>query len=310
MNQRSGPNRNLPIANMKRRGAKTNLPKTITKKSHRKSASPVIPAPSPAKNSHKEKADDYAEAKEADGEQQSTRKRETNSMSIFIVVALSLIAAAPIGIAIANWQKGSYGNLKAALFWGIGAYLLVGAVLVFAYYSYVIKPAKTDGPRAFLDVTSARVFRGQMLERVEPDPPHYRARIIAENAELLIGDVPVVEVVLTNTGGDMARRVKGVVVVTLGDMIGENPNYYGTPIYPLQSVVDLPKGRTLIYHSPNPAVLTAEDLKAIREFRKYLLMYGVITYLDPHEERKTKFCFLYDPLLFRLGQCPAHNSFE
>src|SRR5262249_7379549 len=122
---------------------------------------------------------------------------------------------------------------------------------------------------------------------------------------------PVPDVIITNTGSRIAKEVKGIILVTLGPMIGENPDYTaGTPMYPLQSVTDLAKGRFVIYNTPWAGVLTAEDVKDINEFRKYITVYGYVTYLDGTKRRTTKFCYLYNPRIYLLSQCPVHNSLE
>ncbi|HJP95023.1 MAG TPA: hypothetical protein VJ875_23885 [Pyrinomonadaceae bacterium] len=166
---------------------------------------------------------------------------------------------------------------------------------------------------AFLEVTSVKIFRARindLAETSEPGRLMAHARIIGENAELQVGDTPVPEVVITNTGSNMAHKVRGIILVSLGPMIGENPDYKGTPMYPLQSVTDLAKGGFVIYNSPWAGVLTAQDLQEINEFRKYIVVYGYVTYLDADKLRTTKFCYLYNPRLYRLSQCPTHNSLE
>jgi hypothetical protein len=289
-----------------RRGAKTNLPY----KSQGRLRRLTTQSSPPIQNRHKEKTNSHPQKKEVDGEQHPNQIRNTNRMTAFIILALTLITAGPIGIAIACWQKDGYENLLASFFWGIGSYILVGAVLGFAYYSYVVLPAKSRTGSPLLEVTTAKIYRGQPLDQVEPDPPQRRAKIIAENAELLAGDVPVFEVTITNTGDRIAKQVKGFVNLTLADMIGENPTYVGMRVSPLQSVTDLAKGEDMIYSAAHNIILSEEDLKAIRAARKYLMAYGVISYLDGNKERQTKFCFMYSPVTFHLGRCPAHNSYQ
>src|SRR5436190_15728064 len=64
-------------------------------------------------------------------------------MIAFLWTLLFVIEVILFGITIASWQKGS---VWSGLWWGIGGYVVLGIGAVFAYYFYVIEPAKTANP--------------------------------------------------------------------------------------------------------------------------------------------------------------------
>src|SRR5689334_4307417 len=95
-----------------------------------------------ARNGHQKEAGKHAEREETQSPDKNDTPRKGNVMNIFISSVLFVIFNIPLAIAIAYWQKGGYGNLRLALWWGIGWWGVLGTGLSIAFHYYVITPTK------------------------------------------------------------------------------------------------------------------------------------------------------------------------
>src|SRR5256885_13886816 len=90
----------------------------------------------PPKSSSDKNANDDSKNEEVQISEHNPNRRMSAFLSIMLLVAGGIL----FSIAVANWQKGS---VWAALWWGIGGFLLFGVGAVLTYYYYVIKPTLT-----------------------------------------------------------------------------------------------------------------------------------------------------------------------
>jgi hypothetical protein len=95
-----------------------------------------------AQNSHNEKANGHANTKSAKEENQQARSRRGITLSNFLIFAFGSVGLVFIGLAINYHTKGGHDAAVLALRWGIIGYVLFGVGLYFAYYEYVVKPAR------------------------------------------------------------------------------------------------------------------------------------------------------------------------
>src|SRR5689334_25217382 len=95
-----------------------------------------------AQDSQREKTDDQAKAESIKEEDHQAGSRKRIVLSNFLIFVFGSVGLVFIGLAINYHTKGGYGPAKLALLWGIIGYVLFGVGLYFAYYEYVIKPAR------------------------------------------------------------------------------------------------------------------------------------------------------------------------
>ena len=136
------------------------------------------------------------------------------------------------------------------------------------------------------------------------------ARIISPEDRPKLGALNVLEVTLVNSGSSPAKNVSGKAFIGLLDapISTDDPPYPKTAA-PISSVSVVPRDGPLIYHAPYEGTLRADDILAIQNSRKFLVIYGIVDYMDVFNRHwQTKFCFHYRPDTDDMAACPAHNT--
>ena len=152
--------------------------------------------------------------------------------------------------------------------------------------------------RAYLGVKDAQFCR-------VPQTNQHIGKVICGKEELKPGDFPVLDVTTANSDHTPASVDSSMAIVEVRDnMISDNPVYNkGTNMEPIQGVSTVPKDGTFALHNPTGIQLCAEDIIAIQSYKKYLVIYGLITYRDVFKvARKTKFCYFYSPRYLKSVQ--------
>jgi hypothetical protein len=125
------------------------------------------------------------------------------------------------------------------------------------------------------------------------------------------------EIKLVNTGSTPAKRlqIRNYWTISAAPALPEHPEY------PAQnessvSVAVLAPGEEGIKSNPDLRGLPREDMKAVEAKRKWLILYGLISYEDVFGiSRTTKYCAFYPPEHpfednRALTYCPTHNTME
>src|SRR5438874_2539737 len=72
---------------------------------------------------------------------QSKQKRH-KPMSVFLSTIVLVVGGLLFAVALVYWDKGGYANNWKAMWWGIGAFEVLGIGMAFTFYSTVIVPSR------------------------------------------------------------------------------------------------------------------------------------------------------------------------
>lgn len=131
---------------------------------------------------------------------------------------------------------------------------------------------------------------------------------------LKAGDLPHLIVKFTNSGATPALKVRNS--YTARTMVNFPPdNIQIGPVVGVQSNRVIAKdGPLSINTALDTGPLSPKDIKDLNtpitrdSFKLYLVIYGITTYEDIFaNERATRFCFYYNPVLDSMSSCPTHN---
>jgi hypothetical protein len=246
-----------------------------------------------SQNSHEEKADDQAKAEPTKKEDKQARLRRYFSMSNFIIAVTFFVAAVFISIAINYHTKGGYGSIRMALLWGIASYAVLGIATYFAYYEYVVKPAralertrqKADAERTLLS-ERPELF----VESVYPEP-------------FVTGHPNRMRLQIANRGRTTAHQVKlrSTHAVLPSDFKG--PLAYVTQ--PPDSWHPIGAGARFDLTSVASWNMTAWHVTEILAQRAILFFYGKGTYQDEGGRVFSfQFCTMFKASMSAMVVCP------
>lgn len=235
----------------------------------------------PADNSHEKDRDDNAKRNTVQSKKDNRFSRKAYQMSAFLSIIFLVVVGIVAGIAISNWQKGSY---WAAFFWGLAAYLLFGVGIFFTYYSYVIIPARqatpTERPDLFFVQIKTESFR--------------------------VGEPIVCWAAIKNGGRIAAHNISLVPNIALQLSTFDGPLKYHAgadeDVHPNLS----PSAEHIILCNSGDIVMTQERIDAVISGRAQVFFYGKGRYEDETGREYTiDFCALYQPTIPQaMSMCP------
>lgn len=236
-----------------------------------------------SKNSHKEKADDQAEAKAAEEGNQKAGSGKGFGLSNFLIFAFGSIGLVFIGIAINYHTKGGYDSTKLALLWGIIGYGLFGVGLYFAYYEYVVKPVRAaERARQTADAKEESV-----TANASAAIPVERPDVFLEHAEmepLKTGQRASARLVIRNAGKVNAYQLRIRTALSYVNSVGPAPlvDYFAPNIVmpePFQFDV-LPAQERLGLNPKSEQPLSKKDIKEVNARSRLLVLTGLGEYED------------------------------
>ena len=194
-------------------------------------------------------------------------------MSIFLSVVILTVFGVLATIAVANWQKG---NLWDAMWWGIAAYVLLGAGAIFTYYYSVIQPAENAATTA--------IDRPELVFDATIDP-------------LVAGKPVVITSLITNIGKATAYHVNVCTDFHVLPKSFKGPLEYsedGAEEHQMPVVMppSAPFASKMISTSEGP--ITEKQVAAIAD-GTYVLFWSVRGHYEDANGRKypVSFCFMY-----------------
>ena len=156
-----------------------------------------------SQNGDREKAEDQPHAETADKADEKTSPRKVLRMSNFITFVFIAAFGVFISIAISHYFNRSYEGAKSALWWGLGAYVVLGIAVCFAYNEYVLKSARAA------EREKARSTVPEVKSIPEPADRPWLAVEAVPNGPLVFNDdggILPVRFRVTNTGGSPANE--------------------------------------------------------------------------------------------------------
>ena len=254
-----------------------------------------------AQNSRKKEANDRAQAKAAEKADQKARSRKGFVLSNFLAIAFGSIGCILIGLAINYHTKGGYSAAKLSLLWGIIGYALFGAGLYFAYYEYVVKPARAAE-------LASQSQRAEAEDRREQ--PSQRPELFVERTQLdpLTPGVPVTfRLDIKNRGRATARSVKVLTMhalIKVDEFKGALPYKY----HPPERLAAIGPDASTTLMSAATWKVTNEQIIDIKARRTLLFHYGKGSYQgDGNKELVFDFCAMFEPSVGAVVVCPEQH---
>ncbi|HET6980119.1 MAG TPA: hypothetical protein VFI24_27550 [Pyrinomonadaceae bacterium] len=242
-----------------------------------------------SQNRHKKKANGQAEAEPTHEEHEQAGSGRSRRLTVFIITISLVVFSVFVSIAVNYHTKGGYASIRLALLWGMIAYVVLGIGIYFAYYEYVVKPARAAEPT--INRTSSKpatIDRPEFyLERVTLDP-------------LVLGEPPIIHLVIKNIGKANAYRItlRTAASITSYLVPGPLPEY----IAPTMFMHDaggapeiLPHDERLTLSYSGGAKLTSQDIEGLNNGSLLMFFSGRGSYEDMDGSRfPFAYCLMYD----------------
>jgi hypothetical protein len=177
------------------------------------------------------------------------------------------------------------------------------AVLVSAMQWQVARDTLKFSNRAYVGVRDVNVWPSK--------PSTERATLLERNKGQNLTPRPFLEVVFTNSGVTPANnlRAEAHLGVANSPLVSDE-----TPTPPPDTYVN----RTVLTRDGVAMVgdflnreLNSSELEGIRAGKRFLIIWGRITYRDVfRESRITRFCYLYDGQFDNMTPCPSYNGID
>jgi hypothetical protein len=258
-----------------------------------------------SQNSHEEKADDQAQPEATKQGDQRARSGKGFGLSNFLVFAFGSVGLVFIGIAINYHTKGGYDAAKLALLWGIIGFGLFGVGLYFAYYEYVVKPARA-AERAKHKAEAERALPFDTTASIRPLLALETARFVK-----LADGRGHVEVTVRNSGQDAAKNatvytsIWGTPIEKTKDR--ECPDPLQAPLETMPSIGVFGIGERK--SGGTGVILTKEQVANIEKGQTRLFVYLIANYEGlSGGSYLLKYYGRYDSVIHTFHDCPTHND--